>query len=281
MLEKTIQTPPATLSGTRLYLDRLWQSAHCLETDVNTMDKNSETPLGWWSHAFAGQCRNALDELTLLAPWIDHFYSLDKPHDMADFDIISTLNQVARMDAEILPEIDHRLSLDVKDKEKLWLNEFARLITVSGQRARKRIADIEILCRQANEFAQMNYDFLFDVSRRLLSIGYNVSEHRRDSGYYDLLASEARFAVFVAIAQGQLPQESWFSLGRLLTTTGEGPILLSWSGSMFEYLMPLLVMPTYENTLLYRPVGQPWQAKLLWQKNSRAMGYFRMWLQCH
>jgi hypothetical protein len=56
--------------------------------------------------------------------------------------------------------------------------------------------------------------------------------------------------VFVAIAQGQLPQESWFALGRLLTRAGGEPILLSWSGSMFEYLMPQLVMPTYDHTLL-------------------------------
>ena len=65
-----------------------------------------------------------------------------------------------------------------------------------------------------------------------------------------MLASEARLCSFVAIAQEQLPQESWFTLGRLLTTTSGEPILLSWGGSMFEYLMPLLVMPTYENTLL-------------------------------
>ena len=96
----------------------------------------------------------------------------------------------------------------------------------------------------------MEYDFLFDEARHLLAIGYNVGERRRDASYYDLLASEARLCTFVAIAQGQLPQESWFALGRLLTTAGGGPILLSWSGSMFEYLMPLLVMPTYENTLL-------------------------------
>ena len=96
----------------------------------------------------------------------------------------------------------------------------------------------------------MEYDFLYDKERHLQAIGYNVDERRRDSSYYDLLASEARFCSFVAIAQGQLPQESWFALGRLLTNTGGDPVLLSWSGSMFEYLMPLLVMPTYENTLL-------------------------------
>ena len=96
----------------------------------------------------------------------------------------------------------------------------------------------------------MEYDFLYDKARHLLTIGYNVGELRRDSSYYDLLASEARLCSFVAIAQGQVPQENWFALGRLLTTAGGEPLLMSWSGSMFEYLMPLLVMPTYRNTLL-------------------------------
>src|SRR6185295_1454662 len=77
-------------------------------------------------------------------------------------------------------------------------------------------------------------------------------EGRRDASYYDLLASEARFASFIAIAQGKLPQENWFALGRLLTTAHGQSVLLSWSGSMFEYLMPLLVMPSYDNTLLDR-----------------------------
>lgn len=112
------------------------------------------------------------------------------------------------------------------------------------------MAAIERLALQCGELAQMDYDFLFDKTRHLLTIGYNVQERRLDASYYDLLASEARLCSFVAIAQGQLPQESWFTLGRLLTATGGEPVLLSWSGSMFEYLMPLLVMPNYDNTLL-------------------------------
>ncbi|MGD0598686.1 MAG: glucoamylase family protein [Terriglobales bacterium] len=119
-----------------------------------------------------------------------------------------------------------------------------------SQRAASRIAAIENLARQCSEFARVDYDFLFDEARHLLTIGYNAGEHRPDPSYYDLLASEARLCSFVGIAQGQLPQENWFALGRLLTTAGGDPILLSWSGSMFEYLMPLIVMPTYENTLL-------------------------------
>ncbi|MEK7735774.1 MAG: glucoamylase family protein, partial [Nitrospirota bacterium] len=124
------------------------------------------------------------------------------------------------------------------------------LAGLGNQRAIERIAAIERLALQSGELARMEYDFLFDKERHLLTIGYNVGERRRDASYYDLLASEARLYSFVAIAQGQLPQESWFTLGRLLTTTSGEPILLSWGGSMFEYLMPLLVMPTYENTLL-------------------------------
>ncbi len=106
------------------------------------------------------------------------------------------------------------------------------------------------LAARAGTLAEMDYGFLYDPARNLMAIGYNVDERRRDSGYYDLLASEIRLCSFVAVAQGQVPQDSWFALGRLLTTADGEPILLSWSGSMFEYLMPMLVMPCYENTLL-------------------------------
>ena len=130
------------------------------------------------------------------------------------------------------------------------LGELAALDGEWGGPARARIAAINRLAAQAIDLAEMEWSFLFDRTRQLLSIGYNVAERRRDSSYYDLLASEARLCTFVAIAQGHLPQESWFALGRLLTTAAGEPVLLSWSGSMFEYLMPLVVMPGYDDTLL-------------------------------
>jgi len=98
--------------------------------------------------------------------------------------------------------------------------------------------------------ANVDYGFLFDASRSLFTIGYNSNEQRPDLAAYDLLASEARLGVFVAIAQGKVPQDAWFALGRLLTPTAGSSALLSWSGSMFEYLMPQLVMPVYPGTLL-------------------------------
>lgn len=119
-----------------------------------------------------------------------------------------------------------------------------------SRKAAARIRRIEELAAMAAGMAEMEYEFLYDKPRQLLRIGYNVDEGRDDASYYDLLASEARLGHFVAIAQGRLPQDSWFALGRLLTNTGGDPVLLSWSGSMFEYLMPMLVMPSYENTLL-------------------------------
>ena len=109
---------------------------------------------------------------------------------------------------------------------------------------------LQQLAGRAAALAAMEQGFLYDASRHLMHIGYNVDERRLDSGYYDLLASEQRLGTFVAIAQGQAPQDSWFALGRLLASVDGDPVLLSWSGSMFEYLMPALVMPSYAQTLL-------------------------------
>jgi cyclic beta-1,2-glucan synthetase len=113
-----------------------------------------------------------------------------------------------------------------------------------------RMALIDRLAGTAFSLSQMDMSFLYDAASHLMSIGFNVDAQRQDSTRYDLLSSEARLGNFVAIAQGQVLQESWFALGRLLVSSWKEPVLLSWSGSMFEYLMPLLVMPTYPDTLL-------------------------------
>lgn len=128
--------------------------------------------------------------------------------------------------------------------------------------AGERIQQLERLAHVAGQLSLMDYGFLYDRTQHLLSIGYNVEERRLDESRYDLLASEARLGNFVAIAQGQLPQESWFALGRTLTETGGEPTLLSWSGSMFEYLMPQLVMPSYPHTLLDRTAHGAVQAQI-------------------
>ena len=96
----------------------------------------------------------------------------------------------------------------------------------------------------------MDFGFLFDPMRQLFAIGYRVADGSLDSGRYDLLASEARLASFVAIAKGDVPVSHWFRLGRSLTPVELDSVLVSWSGSMFEYLMPTLVMPAPAGSLL-------------------------------
>ncbi len=97
---------------------------------------------------------------------------------------------------------------------------------------------------------EMDFTFLYDGTKDLFAIGYRPEDGALDSGHYDLLASEARLASFVAIARGDVPVEHWFHLGRPLGPIGRGSALLSWSGSMFEYLMPDLVLGAPSGSLL-------------------------------
>ncbi len=110
---------------------------------------------------------------------------------------------------------------------------------------------LELLAeRSMAMFDAMEFGFLLDQSRQLLSIGYRVSDASLDGNFYDLLASEARLASFLAIAKGDIAARHWFRLGRTLTPLPGGSALISWSGSMFEYLMPSLVMRAPAGSLL-------------------------------
>ena len=238
-------SPPDTCEAAQEGLSGLAASAVDL---VQGFDADPEGEAAGWAQAFAGQCRAALDELRFLATWTVLPFSLKGIGDFPGLGQIPTLRILANLDEESLSAMtdpDCGTAL-----QRAQLDEFAGAIKEASIRARARIAVIEDLASQSGELARIDYDFLYNEDRRLLAIGYNFSEKRRDASYYDLLASEARLSSFVGIAQGRLPQESWFALGRLLTATAGEPVLLSWSGSMFEYLMPLLVMPTYEQTLL-------------------------------
>jgi cyclic beta-1,2-glucan synthetase len=109
----------------------------------------------------------------------------------------------------------------------------------------------------ADVTAAMDFSFLMDPDNKLLAIGYRLGDAALDQSHYDLLASEARLASFVGIAKGELPPSHWFRLGRSMTPIGADAALISWSGSMFEYLMPLLVMRSPPECILdttYRAV---------------------------
>jgi hypothetical protein len=115
------------------------------------------------------------------------------------------------------------------------------------------IEDLNHIADQASALAaEMDFAFLLDGRRRLLSVGYDVETEQIHSACYDLLATESRIAVFTAIAKDDIPQEIWFLLGRPHALAQGRAVLLSWTGTMFEYLMPALWMRIYPNTLLER-----------------------------
>jgi len=183
------------------------------------VDTHIEGELLYWAKAFERQCRafahEFSEEIGLLA--------IKPGHSIA----IPTLVQLAGYHGAA---------------------DSAAGVARKGAAARLRV--IDDLVRRCRRLAAMDFEFLYDKSRGLLAIGFDVGERQRDPSCYDLLASEARLASFLLIAQGQAPQKHWFSLGRLLTSHAGHVSLISWSGSMFEYLMPQLIMPSFDNTLL-------------------------------
>ncbi|MDY7574116.1 GH36-type glycosyl hydrolase domain-containing protein [Actimicrobium sp. CCI2.3] len=252
-IEQAAGTPPVSLHGACAMLAELASEAAAFRTGL---PESANTELHWWADALANQCRELHDELIVLAPWLLMPMLQQQaclPALRSALDTIPTLASLARLRGTLQPLLDAQyasLPAEPNEHDEHTLRLLLTALDQGSRCAAERIAELERLALQASEFARADVDFLVDHTTKLLAIGYNVSERRRDESFYDLLASEARLATFVAIAQGQLPQISWFALGRQLTIAGGDPILLSWSGSMFEYLMPLLVMPTFDNTLL-------------------------------
>src|SRR6185437_13031535 len=125
------------------------------------------------------------------------------------------------------------------------------VLRAAGAAATSLLQRLEAVAQTAEAmFHAMDFAFLYDPARKLLSLGFNAEQHSLDPICYDLLASEARLASFVAIAKGDIPNAHWFRLGRALVPVGSRSTLLSWSGSMFEYLMPELVMAPPASSLL-------------------------------
>jgi len=219
------------------HLKILARSARSLRTYVTNTE---EMHLKWWTETLERQCHDQLDDLEYLVPWI----SLNCP-----FGTENEFRQISG--ASTLRELSILVRQSLGEKKSIATDQ--TLLMEKGQEnIDARLLMIQQLIGRVESLLAMDFTFLYDTTRRLLSIGYMLDARRRDPGFYDLLASEARLTSFVAIALGQIPQENWFALGRLLIDSSGDSILASWSGSMFEYLMPLLVMPTHTETLLGR-----------------------------
>ncbi len=236
-----------SLSSGRSRLVRLAASAAELVESVEVRDDEFAS---WWTTALERQCGDAIEELDFLLPWLSHESMFDGLPEFPTIKAVSSLQELISTENEALRGVDLRLQDAPEAGGQDRLDALGQLLAEGRSHATQRLELIELLSARIEELAQMDFGFLYDNRRHLFAIGYEVDGRRRDIGFYDLLASEARLASFVAIAQGQIPQENWFALGRLLASADGKSILFAWSGSMFEYLMPLLVMPSYDNTLL-------------------------------
>ncbi len=148
----------------------------------------------------------------------------------------------------LITECDHYLSTKEDCEVMSFFRGALRASLNSSEELSSKAARLAERCQKFID--EMDFSVLYDRERKIFTIGYNVTDGRRDLSYYDLLASEARLASFIAISKGDVPQDHWFHLGRQMTNLFNRRVLVSWSASMFEYLMPLLVMKNYEGTLL-------------------------------
>lgn len=257
---EVMQASPSLSAGSRL-LARL---ASGESTILAELLAHPDDQVRWWAGALTQQAQAWLDEVNLLAPLSalppppPSLWQSTAPHEadsvrrlrtaLQRLDREGTLRHIAQLSFSLSEVLE--AALVEASEHRHWLVQLKQRISEVSDYAAARMASLEQLARTCLELSNAEFDFLFDKSRQLLAIGFNVADHRRDDSFYDLLASEARLISYVAIAQGQLRQEHWFALGRLLTGSNGSTTLLSWSGSMFEYLMPLLVMPSFDDTLL-------------------------------
>jgi cyclic beta-1,2-glucan synthetase len=161
---------------------------------------------------------------------------------------------------EKLPEFIEKLTTRLNwashtgaEEQRRLSADFLDELLAARENALRLIAELRNIAALSGSLAEeMDFTFLVNRRRKLVSVGYDADHDRLEPACYDLLATESRTAVFVAIAKEDIPQETWFLLGRAHTLDEGRPVLLSWSGTAFEYLMPSLWMRSYPNTLLDR-----------------------------
>jgi cyclic beta-1,2-glucan synthetase len=262
--------PGDNLSAWIVLFDSLNRRASEIEDIVNALaHEHGEVnfkELRWWVGALQHQVSARRRDAEALTNWVRLLRTVETPIGDADKDwapILKLLQDVPTL-AEV-PQLCDRVLVQLAamqhpsaTKASDTAAKLTRALEQSAGAAADMLSRLSRLARRCDQIIEeMDFSFLFDVERKLFTIGYNVTASRADDSYYDLLASEARLASFVGIAKGDVPQEHWFRMGRALTKVDSGRALISWTGTIFEYLMPLLVMRNYPATLLsetYRTV---------------------------
>ncbi|WP_125154038.1 GH36-type glycosyl hydrolase domain-containing protein [Clostridium rectalis] len=231
-----------------------------IQKKVKELDKIKEKDKLYWNVKLKNETDKYLENIFKLFPWVnlltnkefvnklnfnvDNVSRVDILEDLEKVtgtytlhDVIEKLGEVSEKLSEINKnEYMNKLYEDIIDGRAEVYSLYAKIIGLKNK--------LQSICNNTD------FSILFSKSKGLFSIGYDVDREKMDNCYYDLLASEARQASFIAIAKGEVDQSHWFRLGRALTKVNKRKGLVSWSGTMFEYLMPLLIMKRYSNTLL-------------------------------
>jgi cyclic beta-1,2-glucan synthetase len=240
--------------------------AQALEQELGSA---AESELSIWSAALVAAVESHIRDAQVLIPWarldakqIAHIAQLRRenaPEWQAVEPFLHSVPALAnapdRFDAALgeLAALRGRLQAGLpQDAVTIArIDALSEALLLSAADAASLIRRLSTIAQTAERiFQTMEFGFLFDETRKLFSIGYRFTDGSLDPNCYDLLASEARLASFIAIAKGEVPASHWFRLGRALTPVGRGSALISWSGSMFEYLMPALVMNSPSGSLL-------------------------------
>ena len=241
-VERLLQNEADSLSAQAAWLTGLGTAAVRL---AGSIDRRKDPEAAWWAEALERQARAFLTDLTAMAPWLAARVTPFEGVTAGEMEAIDRARSLREL-GDLARSAADALATAPSDGDQ----RLAEALRLGADRIAARIGHVDDLATRCATLTDAEFSFLYDPQRKLLAIGYSVADHRLDSSVYDLLASEARLASYLSIATGQIPFEHWFALGRRLTTARGRQALLSWSGSMFEYLMPLLVMPDFDGTLL-------------------------------
>ncbi len=231
--------------------------------NISDYEQPSHDELAWWLHETQTRLRAISSLIKNYLPWLlPEFVSLQQIRSLALHP--EELSPRLADAANFTEQLEHRLSrawarLNATEDEQgrsVLVEKLRAELPDTRQRLKQLVATIKDISSQAFCRARdIDFSFLVHEGRQLLSIGYEVDSRKLHSACYDMLASEARMATFIAVSRGELSQQGWFKMGRIHTSAFGRFILLSWTGTMFEYLMPSLWMRSYPNTLISRSMS--------------------------
>jgi hypothetical protein len=227
---------------------------HVLDEKTSPAESDPDSEIAWFREQARLRVQNVRNTVRGYIPWMLPEFAELREKLMADASSIDDvlLRQLPDLISELEARLDDTLQSVRNGDGPLW-ERLRLMLPEARQNALRLIEDLRQISEQAGALANaMDFTFLLDEQRLLMSVGFDAKSEELQPYCYDLLATEPRTAVFIAIAKEDIPQDCWFRLNRPFTRDRGRPVLLSWTGTMFEYLMPSIWMRTYPNTLLDR-----------------------------